>query len=296
MKYKNHRLLLIPFFIFSILSMTNIVCSSISREAEADVVFLKPLRVNEINFFKIILHNLDIDSSQLVMKLHHSSFEKSSFKFNINTQNSIISKNGKTVILEGYFFLPNVLPVGKGIIEVKTQNSIVYKKDLVVNPEIVFHSPMFQKGFPVYASESETGMRNLAADAYPMAQISFSNPKKKSFFFFKIQLVDGNKVTLKHEKVKLRIYIKQRILDEIIVDRVPKKYVYCLSKDFIGSIDWLKIRFETYSLKGDELTFKDTIYKYEYFSLLPYNGIPRWINHFLKDSDILENKFRCQQD
>jgi hypothetical protein len=81
-----------------------------------------------------------------------------------------------------------------------------------------------------------------------------------------------------------------------MVNTVKKEYVYCFAKNFMGDIDWLKVRFETFTTDGKPIVFRENIYEFEYFSLLPFNGIPNWINSFLKSTDFIEDKFRCRQD
>jgi hypothetical protein len=259
---------------------------------EVKISFPRLLRVNEINFYQIESDDLNLANKNLFLRIYNPTYKKSEYIFSISGNTSIASKEKELWNVRGYFFLPNIISAGKAKLQLRSGQSVIYQSEVSLLPEIVFHSPLFQQGFPPLSVEAETGMRDIIAQSYPVSRICFNNPSKKSFFFFSVKLKDK----AQYKKLMLRIYIKQRVLDEIIVDTVKKEYVYCFAKNFMGDIDWLKIKFETFSTDGKPVIFRKNIYEFEYLSLLPFNGIPKWINSFLKSTDFIEDKFRCRQE
>jgi hypothetical protein len=293
MKWKR-LLILIGIFslIIAVLKNSSFFTAEEIAAPEIKISFPRLLRVNEINFYQIESNNLKLTDKNLFLRLYNPTYKKSDYVFSINGNTSIKSDEKEFWKIRGYFFLPNIIPSGKAKLQLRSGQSVIYQSEVSLLPEIVFHSPLFQQGFPPLSVEAETGMKEIIAQSYPVSRICFNNPTKKSFFFFSVKLKDN----AKYKKLMLRIYIKQRILDEIMVNTVKKEYVYCFAKNFMGDIDWLKVRFETFTTDGKPITFRENIYEFEYFSLLPFNGIPNWINSFLKSTDFIEDKFRCRQD
>jgi hypothetical protein len=296
LSYMNWKRLLILIGLFSLIISALQNSSFFTAEEiaapEIKISFPRLLRVNEINFYQIESNDLKLADKNLSLCIFNPNYKKSEYVFSINGNTSIASKEKGLWKSNGYFFLPNIIPSGKANLQLRSGQSVIYQSKVSLLPEIVFHSPLFQQGFPPLSVEADTGMRQIIAQSYPVSRICFNNPAKKSFFFFSIKLKDD----AKYKKLLLRIYIKQRILDEIIVDTVKKEYVYCFAKNFMGDIDWLKVKFETFTTGGKPVTFRENIYEFEYLSLLPFNGIPKWINSFLKSTDFIEDKFRCRQE
>jgi len=291
---RKQLLILIGFFSIIITGLQNssLILAKETVTPKIKISFARPLKVNEINFYQIESNDLNLSNQNLFLRIYNPTYRKSDYIFSINGNTSIACKGKECWKVRGYFFLPNIIPVGKANLQLRSGQSVIYQSEVSLLPEIVFHSPLFQQGFSPLSVEAETGMREIIAHSYPVSKICFRNPSKKSFFFFSIKL----KNKAEYKNLMLRIYIKQRVLDEIMVDTVKKEYVYCVAKNFMGDIDWLKIKFETFSSNGKTVIFKKNIYEFEYLSLMPFNGIPEWINSFLKSTNFIEDKFRCSQE
>jgi hypothetical protein len=291
---RKKRLILFALFsiIITCILNSNLILSKETTTQALKIGFPRPLKVNEINFYQIESKDLNLIDNNLFLRIYNQTYKKSEYIFSINGNTSFVSKEKEGWIARGYFFLPNIIPVGKASLQLRMGQSILYQSEINLLPEIVFHSPLFQQGFPPLSVKAETGMSEIIAQSFPVSKISFANPSKRSFFFFSVKLKDKTG----YDKLKIKIYVKQRVLDEIEVDTVKKEYVYCFAKNFLGEIEWLKITFETFSTDGKPVIVKKNIYEFEYLSLLPFNGIPEWINSFLKSSDFIEDKFKCRQE
>lgn len=265
------------------------------NRSDYEFKFNRPLRINSINYFTITSTKGPLDNGALFIAISNPIFKTAAFSFKLNANSTLFTKDGKKWQAEGYFFLPNIIPVGNVTVAIRKEKNVLFQMKTTLQQEVVFHNPIFQKGFPALCSESEMGMKYIKADAFPVSRICFANPKKKAFFFFSVRLKDQSKA-VKNEKLLLRIFIKQWMLDEIRVDEQERFYVYCLSKPLLGAIDWLKIRFETYTYDGKPVVLKEVIYEFGYFHLVPFNGIPKWINHFLMKIDYPNQEFSCCQD
>jgi len=291
---QKKRLILLALFsiIITCILNSNLISSQETTTQVLKIGFPRHIKVNEINFYQIKSKDLNLTDNNLFLRIYNPTYKKSEYTFSINGNTSFVSKDKEGWIARGYFFLPNIIPVGKAILQFRMGQSILYQSEINLLPEIVFHSPLFQQGFPPLSVKAETGMRKIIAQSFPVSKISFANPSKRSFFFFSVKLKDKTG----YDKLKIRIYVKQRVLDEIIVDTVKNEYVYCFAKNFLGEIEWLKITFETFSPDGKPVIVKKNIFEFEYLSLLPFNGIPEWINSFLKSPDFIEDKFKCRQE
>lgn len=283
--------LLVGIFLFVFL-IPYPVYPAMDSQQKIKITFPRQLKVDEINFYQIEARNFKRTEKDIYIRIFNPKYKKCEFTFSINCKTSMITDSKGGWSAKGYFFLPNIIPAGYAVLQLKNGQSVIYQTDVQLLPEIVFHSPIFQQGFPPLSVMAETGMRRIIAGSYAVSKMSFVNPAKRSFFFFSVKLKEGSG----YDRLKLRIYVKQRILDEIWVDKDKKEYVYCLAKGFVGEIRWLKVSLESFDPSGKPITIKENIYEYEYLSMLPFNGIPKWINSFLKESDFIEDRFRCRQE
>ena len=259
LKYMKREQLLILTGFFSMiitgLQNTSLVLAKETVAPEIKISFPRLLKVNEINFYQIESNDLNLANQNLFLRICNPAYKKSEYIFPIKGNTSSAAKEKECWKVSGYFFLPNIIPAGKANLQLISGQSVIYQSDVNLLPEIVFHSPLFQQGFPPLSVEAETGMREIIAFSYPVSRICFANPSKKSFFFFSVKLHDN----AEYKKLLLRISIKQRVLDEIMVDAVKKEYVYCFAKSFMGDIDWLQIKFETFGTDGKPVIFRKNI-------------------------------------
>lgn len=290
-KKTKKTVLLIGLFLFVFL-MSYPVYPAVNMQQKIKITFPRQLKVDEINFYQIEARNFKQTEKDIYIKIFNPRYKKCEFTFSINGKTSMLTNSIDGWSAKGYFFLPNIFPAGHAVLQLKNGQSILYQIDVQLLPEIVFHSPIFQQGFPPLSVMAETGMRPIIAGSYAVSKMSFVNPAKRSFLFFSVKLKEDSEFN----KLKLRIYVKQRILDEIWVDKNKKEYVYCLAKGFVGEIRWLKVSLESFDSRGKPITIKENVYEFEYLSMLPFNGIPKWINSFLKESEFIEDKFRCRQE
>jgi hypothetical protein len=258
---------------------------------EINIKFIRPPRVNDINFVEITAAaNSHLKGAML--RLEHPNLERARFKIDLDspTFKSTHNRELNRIKYMGHFFLPNVIPVGPIRVSLMSREEKIYEKDFILEEEVIYHTPLHTKGWQKMALEVQTGMKNIKAESYPNAAVSFANPKKRCYFFLRVALSPD--AASKYKQLKLKIFIEGRILDELIVTKNPRDYVYCLTSDSIGKKDWLKFRFKATTSDGREIAKKENVLSFDHLALVPFNGLPDWIDQFLTEPKPLTPNLR----
>jgi len=238
------------------------------------LIFNRPLRVNDIVFFE-----LRVDAnipSDVIMTISNKRYPDAKFLCPLKTS-TIRIIGDRAISYRGYFFLPNIIPCGNNIITLSSDKRVIFKNDIYVKREKTFHSPLYIKGWPDLAYQSETGMTDLKPTAYKVSAVAFKNPNNEFWLFLKAKAFDHS-----IELCKLNISTESGKTDAITLNRQGKPSIIYFPA--VGSSDtkWLRFNFEVSCPSTINLRNKDNVVIFDYIVLLPKDIVPIWINNFYK--------------
>ncbi|MBN2134321.1 MAG: hypothetical protein JW737_01190 [Acidobacteria bacterium] len=260
------------FIILSLLALSLYSSQDKSSEKSIAIKFDNAIRLNGIVFFEIFCKNSpDLPFS---MKITNCKFSDS-VNLEIPLSSTVIEKNGE--IIRGYFFLPNTVPAGKNTLSLLNQSGdSIFSEEIKVSPEIVYHTPLFTKGWPIFWNAVETGMKKIEYTAYSVSEVNFANFDNPTTLFISVKNVENIKV-----KQQLEISVHGNRIDTINTDENYTRKVYQLSNKEIGMDRWFTVRFVRKGSKGE----KTDSFVFEYINQMSTSRLPNWMKQFLKNKE-----------